>query len=397
MHILLFIIFLFQSPPYPMVKNRIEDEKFKLLTNNNDSIYISRSSGILYKPFNKKFIRFDDSYDDKIHVRSLDFFHNDTLYRFGGYGYFNVNKNLIFFDKQSEQWDLIKYKGFDKIEGFSNVGIHFITNNQLHVIGYDSNENEFQNESNYKFKGFVYNFFTKSINRVFKINEGFQFPSAYFQVNDDFVFLFYQGERVLKILNTSSYDLFSFTISQKESWIENKKNESFSLDKNQLKFKIKNIDKTTVIHSIEINSVLNNMKFYGNLIHGGFKSWYLFIIVVILGIMISYYLIVKRKNLLLTPNSLKYGRKSIDIDDKMYFILKLLMGSSEVSNLSLNEVFEISGQNPLHINREKNKCVDQINKLFLKNFGDTLILLKKNENDKRMNLFYFNPKFSPKS
>jgi hypothetical protein len=394
MHILIFISFLIQISNNPKVKERIENEKFKLLMHNNDSLYLSRTSGIIYRPFDGKFIRVDNSYDDKVHVRSLDFFHNDTLYRFGGYGYFNVNKNLIFFDKSTYQWDLVKYKGFNKIESFSNVGIHFFSDNQLNVIGYDSNENEFQNESNFKLRGFIFDFQTKSINKVFKIKEDFRFPTCYYQVNSDYVFLFYKGEREIKILKTSNYDLFTYKITQIESLIVNHKDEDFFLDDNQLKFKIENIDRNIVTHSIDINSVLDNMKFDDNLIQYRFNYFYLIICLVILAGVISYYFINKKNKFILTLNSLKYGRKSIDMDLKMHEVVKMLIGSSEVSNINLNQVFEVKDQNPLHINREKNNCLDRINKIFEMNFGESLIFSKKNENDRRMNLFYLNPKIS---
>ena len=52
-----------------------------------------------------------------------------------------------------------------------------------------------------------------------------------------------------------------------------------------------------------------------------------------------------------------------------------------------------NGQNPIHINREKNNNVDRINLLFQLHFNEDLILKKKSELDKRMMLYFINPKF----
>ena len=48
------------------------------------------------------------------------------LIRFGGYGYFNSNKTMIYYDEVSNQWDIVKYKGYQLIKGFNNVQLHFI-------------------------------------------------------------------------------------------------------------------------------------------------------------------------------------------------------------------------------------------------------------------------------
>ena len=50
-------------------------ERFKLLLHKEDSIYLSRMSGIVYQRKQGKLKRIDNSYDDKIHTASLDFFY----------------------------------------------------------------------------------------------------------------------------------------------------------------------------------------------------------------------------------------------------------------------------------------------------------------------------------
>ena len=103
-------------------------------------------------------------------IPSLDFY-KDTLYRFGGYGYFTTNKNLIYFDQTTSQWDMVKYNGFKKID-------HFFLRNQkrstLCPMGYE-------NESNFVTKGFSYDFKEKNIADTSNIREDFEFLEPAFK------------------------------------------------------------------------------------------------------------------------------------------------------------------------------------------------------------------------
>ena len=245
MHLITFLTFFwfFQNQNTHFNEEGFNPKNYKQFNINKDTIYLNRTSGIIYK-FNKgELVRYDNSYDDKIHTGSLDFVYNDTLFRFGGYGYFSTNKNLIYFDDITKQWDLVKFKGFEKIEGFSSVGIHFIRNSHLNVIGYDTHENEFQNESNFKHKGFIYNLDKKEVKQLVNLKKSFEFPRSFYQVNNDYVFLFYPNKRKLKILNTSNFDIYNYNLNQVESSIINNNNENFILEKEELIYTIKTIDR----------------------------------------------------------------------------------------------------------------------------------------------------------
>ena len=78
----------------------------------------------------------------------------NNLYRFGGYGYFEGTNLLMSYDNlESNQWDIVKYKGFEKVIPFSYVGFHFMVENKLHVVGFYSYINKFQNEINFTTMG----------------------------------------------------------------------------------------------------------------------------------------------------------------------------------------------------------------------------------------------------
>lgn len=384
----------FQDQNSSLNKEAIIPNNYKQFTIKNDTIYLNRTSGIIYKIKKGEFIRFDDSYDDKVHTGSLDFVYNDTLFRFGGYGYFTTNKNLIYFDDLTKQWDLVRFKGFEKIERFSSVGIHFIHNKNLNVVGYDTHENEFQNESNFKHKGFIYNLDNKEIKQLINLKKSFEFPRSFYQVNNDHVFLFYPTKRKLKILKTSNFDLYNYNLNQVESFIINNNNENFNIEKDELVFTIRTIDRIERQHRINIGSVLNNMIYEGNILDKEIdysKYVILFPLILLSGLM--YFRIIKKETIVLSNNKLIYKKKTIELTPQMFDVLNKLITMSEVSNSELNDIFHKEGQNNIHINREKNNCIDKINLITNLNFQNDLILRKKYDYDKRMVVFYLNEKF----
>ena len=387
----LLILFLFTNNLLCQDLNLKDFQKIKI---NNDIVYLSRTSGIIFKNENEKWIRLDNSYDDKVHTGSLNFVYKDTLFRFGGYGYFSTNKNLIYFDDITKQWDLVKFKGFKEIEGFSSVGIHFIRNSHLNVIGYDTHENEFQNESNFKHKGFIYNIDKKEVKQLVNLKKSFEFPRSFYQVNNDHVFLFYPTKRKLKILKTSNFDLYNYNLNQVESSIINNNNENFIVDKDELVYTIRTIDRIEQLHRINIDYVLNNMIYEGNILEKGVNYFkFLFLFPLILLVVLIYLRIIKKETILLSNKKLIYKKKTIELTPQMVDVLNKLIEMDEVSNSELNDIFHKEGQNNIHINREKNNCIDKINLIMNLNFQDDLILRKKSDYDKRMVVFFLNKKF----
>ena len=147
-------------------------------------------SGILYEITKDSIKRIDKSYDDRIHSRSLNFSYNDSLFKFGGYGYYQANNLLTYFDEDNSEWDLVKYKGHENIDGFSSVRFHFIFNNYLNVIGYDSHKKKYQNETNVINEGFVFDLKDNSFHKKIIPSHEFEYPDNYVQIDDKFIFLF---------------------------------------------------------------------------------------------------------------------------------------------------------------------------------------------------------------
>ena len=192
-------------------------EKFELFEIKNKTIFLNQSSGVLYEMKNDSIVRIDNSYDDKIHNRSLDFVYRDTLFRFGGYGYFNNNKNLIFYDEKVNEWDIINYKNSNLIEPFNFVGFHFIREDKLYVFGYYIINDEV-NESQIVKKGFVLDLNQREITKTFELIDSFEHPRSYFNLNEDYVLLI-NGQRKSFIVDKKTLDFYSYKLNVRENTV----------------------------------------------------------------------------------------------------------------------------------------------------------------------------------
>ena len=73
-------------------------------------------------------------------------------------------------------------------------------------------------------------------------------------------------------------------------------------------------------------------------------------------------------------------------------IMKLILENKELENSVLNKVFEIEGHNIDHVNRRKNKKVEELNISWKSVFGQKLIQKIKSKKDKRMIVYKLNSK-----
>ena len=367
-------------------ENGFVPEKFEKFQIKNKTIFLNKSSGIVYERRNDSIIRIDNSYDDKIHNRSLDFVHRDTLFRIGGYGYFGNNKNLIFYDEKINEWDIINYKNIDLIEPFCNVGFHFIQDDKLHVFGY-SVINTKENESQMVKKGFILDLNQREITKSFNLLDSFEIPRSYFILNNDYVLLI-NLQRKSFIVNKKTLEFYSYKLNPKENTTSY--DSDFLIFNNQLYYESKDSNMNFTVNSLSIESLIDNMKKEGYFIKSNWDT--LFYTLMILSGLVFIFIVkkifFKKKSISIIEKTLHYGRIKIELNDKMNEVLFLLLNQEKTSNNQLLEIFNVENQNRIHINREKNNCIDRINLMFELKTKKQLIHKEKSPLDNRMIDYY---------
>lgn len=369
---------------------------FKIIQTSKKSYLLNNSSGIIYRIKNDSIVRIDNSYDDKMHNRSLDFIFNDTIFRFGGYGYFHNQKNLIYFDEKSKEWDLVKYKGSKLIEGFSYVRLHYIKNNKLYVFGYNIIDDDNQNSEFETRKGFIFDLELKTIESTFKINPDFEFPNIHIDVDDDFMFLIPNTKAAnLRILNKNTLEVFDYKLNIGESGFTKTEGDNYLVKNNKLIYTIYDLNRNKEIKSLDVIPIIDNKSSINDDLilksKTGLKMLVISLFTFIFLVVLIYFRFIK-KGLKISKEYLIYKNSKIKINYNTTQLLEMLLAQKKVSSNQLNELFYVEGLNPIHINRQKNKCIDNLNQLFKLNTGNTLIYKEKSESDKRIILYFINPK-----
>lgn len=88
--------------------------------NNTSNYYLSNGSGNVYDSTLK---RIDNTNDSYFYNNSSSFVHNDTIYKFGGYGLWTSFKRLIYFDFNNRDWNYFNLKTPVNFEGLFSAQI----------------------------------------------------------------------------------------------------------------------------------------------------------------------------------------------------------------------------------------------------------------------------------
>ena len=373
-----------------IIKNTdIDLDAYRLHKIKNENYLLNYQSGILYQIKEDSIIRFDHSYDDKVHNGSLEFVFKDTLYRFGGYGYYHTNKTLIYFDQNSKEWDLVSFKGYEKIEPFSSIGFYYVENNQLNVLGYDTLENEYQNIPNKKKKGFTLDLTTKEIIDTFELNEKFIFPDYYITTNE-FVFLFYRNKREIEIFEIETKSFYSYTLGLDEYGMAEEKNQNHLIINDVLFFIVTDINRKKEIKSIKISRIIDNMIKINKKSNSSKSIFYIQLLLISSLLFTLGLYFRKTQKLKLNENNLIYRSKKIDLSFNEQKVISLLLEKKRCTTNELNEIFHKEGLNTTHINRTKNNSIKELNLRFNQIYKMDLILQKNSSFDKRLKEYYIN-------
>ena len=90
-----------------------------------DNLYFfDKEGGFVFKLVNDKLFRIDNSYKHRLHNGSLNFNYNNIHYRFGGYGFFERSRSLVYFNDLNKEWEL--KSNFEEYLKKGRSGLHFM-------------------------------------------------------------------------------------------------------------------------------------------------------------------------------------------------------------------------------------------------------------------------------
>ena len=87
---------------------KIQNLNLELINLMNQYYMIDQLGGYVFRLNGKNLERIDNSYQHKMQLGSELIVQNDTIFRHGGYGFWETRSLLTFYDFNSNEWDVVK-------------------------------------------------------------------------------------------------------------------------------------------------------------------------------------------------------------------------------------------------------------------------------------------------
>ena len=376
----------FYSKEFLINHDNIDLSKYHIL--NFDNIYFyKKTGGLLYQLIDYDIIRIDNSYDHKLHVNSLSFFHNNQINILGGYGFFNRRDDIIYFSKENKEWFSKDIKGDFPIEGISEINFHaIIEDNLMFCGGVTNHENDHSK--------------TKRINKCYEVNLKTLLsrkisgnlnnnlvtpPNDYLNLNDR-IWLFYDS--LLIIVNPIKMSAVSFDLE-------------FTIDRiigvidDEVFFKERDNNSLSEIKKLNVNDFNEKLGSDYSVIYNPNSTLYTLLFVLFLMCSLFYQVNKskrRKRKIILFSDKILIDKILFTKDPKWIIVVKQLLENKTLKNHEFLDLLKNDTLNIGHQNRLKNVLIDSINQRSNHLINQDLIISKKWERDNRINIYFLNRK-----
>jgi len=329
--------------------------------------------------------RLDNSSFRGFNFWAHQFARKDTIYSIGGYGFWNYNNTLIYFDEKNKGWESVKFKNEGPKEVNYEVSGYDTIKDGIWTLDLINPDKSFDGKTDYHL--YFFDFKTKKWENKGKLNKSIfdQYNcriESGFWINNHFVFNKRESCLIINPRENSVFisDLKNRQIGNGKEMIEHKDsiyfyspNEINTLEK-FLRLKI--AKKQFFDQSIKLEETFTDQTFYKQK-----DNWmYFFIALLTIGLILKLIQQIRKRN-------------SIFDDKEIIFLKRLLEKEEGFTTDELNEFLDIDKKNIDIQKNQRNHFIKHINSKFrIKYNGENLIERKSSENDKRFVNYVVNPK-----
>ena len=150
--------------------DKINLDLYELIVKKKEYFFINDASGLVYKVQDNDLRRVDNSLDNRLLKDSYMFQHNDTIYRYGGYGFWSQRDFIIYFDESIREWEIYNTNNNSYSPAGSYKGVYFKNKNDVYFIGGQKVDEKNKLESIDNQDVVKFNFKTKSFEYLGKLN-----------------------------------------------------------------------------------------------------------------------------------------------------------------------------------------------------------------------------------
>lgn len=362
--------------------------------------FIELNGGKLFKLEGHQIVRKDNSFTHKMQINASNFVYRDTIYRYGGYGFWSHRNFFTYYDLPSSEWQIVSPSNSQILPEGTQSATVVANDGSFYVFGGITSDpfkpTEFYHSDKvYKYKkidAYWTALGTSNVN-LSKFAGDISFGNKRIFLNnyDNNLYVVDVIENSLKIFQKTSRQQGISTFLP--TFYAKGKFYCFNLIQNQ-KIDLKLI-------------VIPEEEFFGTLVRQGefynegntsyMVFWGLFIVGVTA---LLFYpirtLYLARNKIKVTTNGLFYKNSKIDMDEKDIAAINLLLRSEEEVNSSeLMDLIENKNQNFAHNTKVKNKLIEEINFKLKTVLGIKVdpIAYQKSKIDKRIKTYTIERKY----
>ena len=355
----------------------------------NEYTLSSKLGGSILKIKRDSIFRIDNSYEHKMQIGSIEFVRNDTIFRYGGYGFFENRNFFTFYDKKINEWETLDINGDIIPERITDFIYHF-SKDKLYISGgyiFD----EFKKDLKYKnLKSYVFDFNSKKWSLNNDLNTHF-FNTRSFPIGENNFIKFVEEGKVY-VMNFEQNSIKKFSSNPLSKKIQSSFFKPFVDKDNLVYFQFEN--GILNIESIKLGNFISDLKSIGNEKIHGISYWLFLLIILILVLIFLLYIVYKKfvNKIIRIGDVFFYNLKKIKLNEKEKVIFNLLFTSSKkrnsVENRIITEFFEDKNLNYGTINRRKNEFINYLNnkiKLIINTDKDIIVRINSSIDKREIN------------
>lgn len=326
-----------------------------------DTIYFVQSSGgMVYTIKNDTLQRIDKSFDHGMTYGVIIFKHDDTAFKYGGYGYWSNRDFFTYYDKKQDEWEVyspIKSKVIPEGKAFY-FSVKY--NDRFHIFGGTTvnRHNRRQQLKNNEVWTFDFNStswnFHGNHEPLDKLALRIPYRDKLILVNDNHMIL----------IDVENNKKTIYTNSPISAQVKGIRYATYASGKFYVLLGNSTGAYLNIVDELDFfGEKVNEEKFYKNqgywLKQGGI------LLLFMAGLILLFWLIkknfVNRNKIKLLDNGLRYHLKFTEFDNESMQIIKLLLNEDEVPSSSILRIVEKEQYSPAHNERIKVQKVNDIN------------------------------------
>jgi len=367
-------------------------KSFKLVIQNNAPVIVNKGGGMVWKVKNDTFTRVDNSFDHKMTNASSVFIHNDTIMKFGGYGYWSSRNFITYFSKTTKEWEIYSINPNSLLPpGVSSVNYSYINNKGFYFSDGLKSSPKYPLNKTINEEIWYFDFRNKSWENLGTSKSEYIVESQILKLGNGQMLVGSTYGSAVSSNQVYLYDFINNNIGRLNSF-----NQIFGIDSafvandslynyrnnNLIGFDLKSyITESTNEGSlyVDTNALFANLtRFTG-------------VAIILLFIIVLYLYSKNRKRPRLSETGFRFNRVHYPLTEKELSILKLILYNKRVeSKIILKEIYD-SELSVAQNNRRKVEIVESLNKKVSTTMNiNKFINSKKSLKDQRVLIYYSN-------